>query len=224
MMMSKLRAAVVVFFSGCGIAAGAAALTHQQPVPRPPEPLQARATAEPERRDSISFQKVALTTDDLVEATGLDIYKFRVQIAKGERFRVVLRAQERKDLPPHELVGYSFEKTAADPAIVGVTFLRLDRKLSGFLMSNELQAEYRLTCSNCKQGGISTILNNPLGALDSTHRTVFVCHSDAENEGHGVDAKETLLLRACDRTAERGVRGVNVDGYPRAEVVVVKEP
>ncbi len=242
MLISKLRVGAVVALSGCGIAFGAAALTYQErAAARPPQAPQARASAEPEnrkvaaptqtpqakasaepeRQDSISFRKLALSTDDLVDATGLNIYKFRIDVAKGARFRVVLRSQESKELPAREIVGLSFEKTSEEPAIIGVSFLRLDRKLSGFLMSTEDRAEYRLSCSQCKPGGIAAFVDNPLGAIDSTRRTMLVFRSDWETKGYNVDAKETLLLRACETKA---ARGVDVDGYPRAEVVVVRDP
>ena len=123
-------------------------------------------------------------------------------------------------IAPREILAISFEKTSNDPAIIGVSFLRLDRKLSGFLLSTEERAEYRLSCSQCKPGGIATYVNNPLGALDSARRTLLVCRSDLEGRTVGAGAKESLLLRVCDGTA---ARGVNVDGYPRAEVVVVRD-
>ena len=214
--------------------------TRQEPAARPPQPPKvttiaepenrtvtaaprAKASADPESREAISFQKLALSTEDLIEATGLNIYKFRIDIAKGERFRIVLRSQESKDSERREILGFSFEKTSEDPVIIGVSFLRLDRKLSGFLLSTEDRAEYRLSCSNCKPGGLATYVNNPLGTLDSARRTFYVFRSSEETKDNGVDAKETLLLRACDGTAPRGVKGVNLDGYPRAEVVVVKD-
>ncbi len=241
MLISKLRAGAIVALSGCGIAFGAAALTYQEraaaPPPQVPEakpsaepatrkvagPAQAKPNADPDHQDAISFQKLALSTDDLVEATGLDVYKFRIDVAKGEKFRVVLRYEERKDYPAHEILGFSFEKTSDEPVILGVSFLRPDRKLAGCLMSSEKQAEYRLSCSQCKPGGIATFLNNPLGTVEPSRRTVLVFRTVEETKGYTKDPRETLLLRVCDGTAAPGVRGVNADGYPRAEVVVVKD-
>ena len=116
-----------VAFSGCGIAFGAAALgipgatggsstagaaskasaePENRKVTRKPEAPQAKASAGPEGQDDISFRKLALSTDDLVDATGLDIYKFRIDVAKGEQFRVVLRSQESKESPAREIVSH----------------------------------------------------------------------------------------------------------------------
>ncbi len=244
MLISKLRAGAIVALSGCGLAFGAAALTYQQkPVPPPPQGPEAKPIAEPANRkvaapsqapqakpdaetnhqDAISFQKLPLSTDDLVEATGLDVYKFRIDVANGKKFRVVLRYVERKDYPAHEILGFSFEKTSDEPVTVGVSFLRPDRKLAACLMSSEREAEYRLSCTHCKQGGIATFVNNPLGTVEPSRRTVLVFRSVEETKGYNNDPTETLLLRVCDGTPPRGVRGVNVDGYPRAEVVVVKD-
>jgi RNA polymerase sigma factor (sigma-70 family) len=227
MMISRLSVAGVGAFAGCGIAVLATMLAanRQELVAGPPKAQktpQPKASASPEGkvRDAISFLKLALSTDDLVEATGLDMYKFRIDVAKGQRFKVVLRSQDSKDAPERELVSYSFEKTTDQPAIVGVSFLRRDRKLSGFLMSNEALAEYRLSCSGCVPGGLNTFVKNPLGALDSTQRTMLVCSTELESKQYGVDARETLLLRVCERGTGRGV---DVEGYPRGEVVVVKE-
>jgi RNA polymerase sigma factor (sigma-70 family) len=224
MMISRLKVTALAAFAGCGLAVGAVTLLHRERAlarpPQAPEAPQAQASADPERRESISFAKLGLSTDDLVEATGLNVYKFRIDVKKGEKFRVVLRTQQRKEEPTHELVGYTFETVSDGPAIVGVSFLRMDRKLSGFLLSNEREAEYRLTCSNCKQGGIATIVQNPLGNLDSTHRTYFVFAHDGENKGHDVDRKEALLLRVCEKGPGPGV---DLDGYPRGEVVLVRD-
>ena len=73
---------------------------------------------------------------------------------------------------------------------------------------------------NCKQGGIATIVQNPLGNLDSTHRTYFVFGSEGENKGHDVDRKEALLLRVCER---RGPGRVSTSMVIRGEVVLVRD-
>jgi RNA polymerase sigma factor (sigma-70 family) len=224
MMISRLRLAAAVMFAGCGIAALTTMFVQNDRAlarpPQAPQAQQAKASAEPEHRESIPFQKVALSTDDLVEATGLDVYKFRIDVPKGERFRLALRMQETKEARAKLLHAFLFEKTSEEPAIVCVSFLRMDRKLSGFLMSSEPQAEFRLSCSHCKPGGIATIVPNPLGNLDPTHRSLLFFRTEEENKGYGVDAKETLLLRVMERGAGPGV---DDEGYPRGEVVLVRD-
>ena len=187
----------------------------------PPQAPQAKAIVELEGRDYISFLKLGLSTDDLVEATGLDVHKFKVDIAKGQRFTIIFRSQESKDVPAIELVRHSFEKDSdMQSAIIRVSFIRMDRKLSGFLLSNEAQAEYRLNCSGCRPGGIATIVQNPFGIHNPTGRNLLVCSSDLESKRYSVDPKETLLLRVMDGKA---AQGVDVDGYPRGEVVIVRD-
>ncbi len=246
MFISKLRAGAVVALSGCGIAFGAAALTYREkavappsPLPeskssavpqdrkvvaRKPEPPQAKPIAGPDGQDYISFLRLGLSTDDLVEATGLDIYKFRIDVAKGEKFRVLLRSQESKESPARELVDFSFEKVSdGSGAVIGVSFLRRDRKLSGFLLSEEGDGEYRLKCAGCKQGGLVTIVKHPIASVDPTHRGLLVCDTDLVSKEYRANSNETLLLRICENKPKPGQRGVDVDGYPRGEVVVIKE-
>src|SRR5262249_781382 len=148
-------------------------------------------------------------------AAGLDIYKFNVEIAKGERFKVVFRVCESKESPSREIVSRSFQKTFEKPTTVRMNFLRRDRKLSGFLLSDEDEAEYRLSCAGGATGGIVTIVKNPLGQLDPTRRGLLIAESDEQNTNR--DENEAVLLRVCEN---RATRGVDMDGYPRGEVVV----
>jgi hypothetical protein len=211
--------------AGCGIAALATTLLanrEQVPAgsPNPPQAPKASATAQPERRAPISFQKVALSTDDLVESTNLDIYKFQVALGKGERFRIALRVCESRDSQPRYPIYHLFEKTSDAPATVRVSFMREDRKLSGFLMSNQPRAEFRLDCTLCDPPGIVTIVDNPLGNIDPGRRTVVVCQSD--KVANQLDTKEAVLFRAVAHNGNT-VRGVDVDGYPRAELMLLRD-
>ena len=74
---------------------------------------------------------------------------------------------------------------------------------------------------DCKPGGIVTFVKNPLGTVDSTQRGLLVFRHRRGDKSYRADAKETLLLRVCE-TARRH-RGVDVDGYPRGEVVVIRD-
>lgn len=167
----------------------------------------------------IPFQKVGLSADDLAESTGLDIYKFRVDLPKGQRFRVVLRAQQDEKSPAPETPGILFQTTADEPTIVRVSFIRMDRKLQGFLLSNEPQAEYRVNCSGGTNGGFATIVANPLAGTDATNRGVFAHQSSEREAKEGL--KETRLLSVAAHKPDG--RGVDMSGYPRGEVVIRKE-
>ncbi len=115
--------------------------------PKITERPQAKPNTAPDGHDYIPFLRLGISADDLVEATGLDIYRFRIDVAKGEKFRVLLRSQDSKESPARELVDFSFEKESdGSGAVIGVSFLRRDRKLSGFLLSEEADGEYRLKC------------------------------------------------------------------------------
>ena len=184
----------------------------------PPKTSQKKEASESNTHELIPFQKVALSTDDLVEATGLDIYKFQINLRKNERFRVELRVIQSKESPSRELVSHTFRQTEEKPTTIRVSFLRRDKKMSGFLLTDEAEAEFRLICSGGASGGIVTIVRNPLGQLDPTRRGLLIAESDKEYPTR--DEKETVLIRICENNA---TKGVDVDGYPRGEVVVVKE-
>jgi hypothetical protein len=220
MMVSRLKVSTVAALGACVIAIGAGRIIarQDQAFGVPPKASLTKDALESNTHDLIPFQKVALSTDDLVEAAGLDIYKFQINLGKSERFKVVLRVTERKDSPSREIVSHTFRQTEEKPTTVRVSFLRRDRKLSGFLMSNEADAEFRLICSGGADGGIVTTVKNPLGQLDPARRGLLIADSDKEDAGRG--EKETVLLRICENNA---TKGVDVDGYPRGEVVVVRE-
>ena len=99
-----------------------------------------------------------------------------------------------------------------------VSFLTRDHKLRGFLLSTEPEAEYRLECTGCTPTGIVTIVQNPLGDLDPTHRGLYIYQN---NQTHLVVKNgEMLLLRVGTNNA---TRGVDLEGYPRAEVIVTTD-
>jgi hypothetical protein len=213
MMFSRLKVSAIAAIGAFLIAASAGMLARQDRAnSETPQAPTGQENAVAQIRELVPFQKAALNTDDLVEAAGLDIYKFNVELAKGESFKVVLRVCESKESPSREIVGRSFKKTFEKPTTVRVSFLRRDRKLSGFLLSDEAEAEYRLSCAGGATGGIATIVKNPLGQLDPTRRGLLIGDSDKENALRG--ERETVLLRVCEN---RATRGVDVGGYPRGE-------
>ena len=221
MIFARLKVFAAAALGALVIAAGAGAATliarqDKAPLAPPPAP-QTSETAESKTRDMFAFEKVGLSADDLVEAAGLDIYKFRVDLKRGERFKVEYRACESKDSASREIVSHPFQVTEEGPTIIRLSFLRRDGKLSGFLLSNEPDAFYRLIVSGGAQGGISTIVDNPLKIDVTGRRGLLIARSDKENTTQG--DQENVLVRVCESKA---TRGVDLDGYPRAEVVLIK--
>jgi hypothetical protein len=219
MLLARPRLVAAIALTA-GAFVGVGALTRQdQATAAPRQEAEGKEAGKAERPDSVSFQRTGLSADDLVDATGLDIYKFRVVLAKGRRFRVVLRIRQDEKSPTRESVGIPFQTTRDEPTSIRVSFLRMDRKLQGFLLSTEPEAEYRVNCSEGATGGFVTVIKNPLGDIAPTLRGLRAHQSDERNAQQGL--KETRLLTVAAQ--EPGGRGIDMSGYPRAEVVLTED-
>jgi hypothetical protein len=95
----------------------------------------------------------------------------------------------------------------------------MDRKLEGYLLSTEPEAEYRVTYTGGANGGYATIIKNPLGDVAPTLRGLAVHRSDVSEAQE--DGKEARLLTVAAQ--KPGGRGIDISGYPRAEVVVTED-
>jgi RNA polymerase sigma factor (sigma-70 family) len=218
MLMIRLRIAAGVLLAVGAVTVGVMAFDGQDRAAGAAlEATQAVKNGRPDGDASFRFHKVALGTDDLVDATGLDIYKFQIDLKKGQRFRVVLRVLESKDTPARQRVAHEFQKTGDGATTIRVSFLRTDRKLQGFLLSNEAQAEYRLGCSECTPTGLATIVENPLGDRDPTRRSLAINESEIANKRNGIDDTQLISVFASE-----GGRPADPSAYPRAELIVVK--
>src|SRR4051812_18952041 len=102
-----------------------------------------------DQREVKSFQKLTLNADDIAEMTGVNVHKFQVDQKKDQRFSIVLREQENANAVPRELNRFEFTKENKDQTTIRVGFIGVDRKLTGFLLSNEKEAEFRVGCSGC---------------------------------------------------------------------------
>ena len=221
MLLARLRLVAALALTAGAITVGVGALTQQDRATAGPRQEVGRKVAgEPERSDSVPFQRIDLSADDLAEATGLDLYKFRLDLAKGRRFRVVLRVRQDEKSPARESAGIPFQATGDEPTTIRVSFLRTDRKLQGFLLSTEPEAEYRVDCSGGATGGFVTVIKNPLGDIAPTLRGLFAHQSDERDAQEG--PKQTRLLTVDAQ--KPGGRGIDMSGYPRAELVVTEDP
>ena len=113
---------------------------------------------------------------------------------------------------------WSFQAGVEGSFPVRISFVRTDRKLQGFLRSTEPEAEFRVECSACDLSGMVPIVRNPLGDLDPTHRGLYFYHN--HQTPLGLKEGEALLLRVA---ANKATRGVDMEGYPRAEVAVTTD-
>jgi RNA polymerase sigma factor (sigma-70 family) len=216
MVLTKFKIVVAFLFVALAVAGAAACFL---PARNQATEVVLAAARSVQAQEDKSFQKLKLDADDLAEVTGVNIYKFQVNIPKGQRFRVVLREVKEKDAEPHVLHQYSFLKETADPLVIQVAFLRRDQKLAGALLSGEKDAEYRVVCAGCSPSGIVTIVPIPLADVPPTRKTLFVLQSDKQAQQIGLKGMQLITLVA----SEPGKPAPPPTSAPRAEWVIEPE-
>jgi hypothetical protein len=116
MSQARPRIAAAIAFTAGAIAVGVGAMTQQDQASAPPRPeSRGKEASKPERPDSVRFQRIGLSADDLAEVTGLNIYKFRADLAKGQRFRVVLSVRPDEKSLARESAGIPFQARGMSP-------------------------------------------------------------------------------------------------------------
>lgn len=171
-----------------------------------------------EKRATDGFSRVKVESDELIEDTGLDCYKFELPGVRGRPFDLVYRVVEAEGAVPKVVCQVTFRPRGNQTPVVRVSLLRNDRQLAGFLLSGYPKGEFRISAPNCTPSGFATVLDNPLKDAPPTERAKIVYRSEAES-GHTTPG-ELLLLKAA-RTDPANKRGVKMV-YPRMELVVVK--
>jgi hypothetical protein len=184
------------------------------------EPLRApQAQGGAETSGSIPFRMVGLSADDLVAVSGLDLYKYQVDMPKGQRFRVMIRELKSEDSPARVLYVFPFQKTEDGPTTFRVCFLRRDHTLQGVLLSQEKDAEFRFDCPGCTPSGIATFVELPLGSIEPTRKTLETHRSHKDNDRYRLEETRLLTIVA----SEPGKPAPPPTNYPRAELVIVKD-
>jgi RNA polymerase sigma factor (sigma-70 family) len=226
MLMTKLKMTASLILAVGALAVGVATLGQRPkaaeaaPIdPGPPPAPRAVERPKPEDVGAIPFQKVGIGADDLVEASGLDIYKFQLDMPKGLKFKIILRELDGADVPARVLHMFPFEKLDGGSMTLRVSFLRRDRKFEGFLLSQEKEAEFRVDSPGCNPSGIASFVPLPLAGIELTRKTLWQHKSDKDTEQYGL--KETRLLTIV--ASEPGKPAPPPSNYPRAELVIVKD-
>lgn len=95
------------------------------------------------------FDRVDIPSDYVRRITGLNIYKFEVDLPESKRFRLILRELRADDEPARVLVSHEFEKrdNRNDKVTIVVSFLREDGILQGVLDTQEERGELRVETS-----------------------------------------------------------------------------
>jgi RNA polymerase sigma factor (sigma-70 family) len=216
--MSKLKVVAASLLAVALLAGGLAVAARQALADKPKD-------AKPPEGDKpaaegIPFRQVALSADDLVAVTGLNVYKYKLDLPKGARFQLLIREFADKDAAEKELWHHDFEKVEDGPATLRVSFLRLDRQLSGVLFSQEKQSEFRVECDACSPGGLATVVQTPLHAVPGPEKMLQVFPSDKERDATQPDFTRLLRVFHHDREA-KPVKSLD-EVYPRAEMVLIR--
>ena len=153
------------------------------------------------------FKILSLDANDLTELTGLDIYKFRIDMPKGQVFNVILReVNPRKDA---EGWGHRFEfrQQESGPTTLKLSFLRSDRKLAGFWLGDDKQAEYRVNCTGGTTGGFATTIPHPVADVPATQRLLIVWGSNEQVHLFGLKGVQLVTVMVKE-----------LPGQPRADI------
>jgi len=215
MMLTKLKIAAAAFFL---VVATAGAVAGFMPGPRHAAGVAevgARAAQAEEKKD---FERLKLDADDLADATGVNIYKFQVNVPKGQRFRVILR-EVPDNAVPRVLHKHSFLNETDGPTVIRVAFLRRDRQLAGVFLTGEKDAEYRVDCPGCDPSGIATIVTVPLADLPGTRKILFVSRSEKDAKQPGIKGMQLIAIVANEPGAGASPR----TRTPRGELVIEPE-
>jgi RNA polymerase sigma factor (sigma-70 family) len=194
MMTMLLKKTQAIVFSAVGalmLVAGLAWAASKDPDP-------AKVASVPAVEDeSPSFRQESVGVDELVNHTGLNIYKFVANIPKGKRFRVVWR-QVNTPGGDRVLYIYPLQKKTDAPTTILVSFLRRDGKLGGVLLSDDDGAQFRLDCSGCDPSGIATIVPLPMAGREITQKTLIVHKTDQQNGLPKVKGMRLITLLASE--------------------------
>jgi hypothetical protein len=183
-----------------------------------PSPVQQAQSAD------AMLRREALTAGEIVEMTGLNLYKFGVVAPKDREFELVLRRFTKEGVMEH-LHRMPFKKLAESRLTLRIGFLSELRKLGGVLLSTEPEAILRVTCVGGEPGGWVTVIKNPAEGWPVEGRTLVPLAADG------------FSSEPWSRTKEGGQRllvlfpknplGVKKEAYgtvyPRAEVVLIEK-
>lgn len=211
MQLVKLKTIGLAFLAASVLVASAVGTSGQSKTeaskPNDPSPMPVNANG---------FELQKLDASDLADFTGVNIYKFRLELRKG-RFSVVLREVLDKDAAPRELKRFNFEKLSDEPLTMRVGILGLDQKLTSFLLSNEKLARIRVDCPGCHPSQLSSVVEQPLPDIELTRKSLWVARSDKQVNEMGAQGLQLITVMTSNS------KGLFPSNLPRAELVVLPE-
>ncbi len=219
MFVARAQTVMVLVAGITFLAAGAGVIIGYAQTEKLPE-AQSQAPSNP-GQGRIPFQMTPLDANDIVAETGLNIYKFKLDIPKEQRFELRFSEFPAKDARAKSLHRFIFQKVKDGPLTLRVSFLRRDRQLGGVLLSEEKDALYRVTCEGCSPPGMATIVQNALREVPVTEKMLFVLQSDKDGRASKQGGPTRLLsVIQAKRPEQRDIDSI----YPRAELTIIIPP
>jgi len=185
------------------------------PPPPPPVAAPAPASAPPEPAEAaFALQKAAIDVQDLIEVSGIHLWKYRVEGPAGKRFRVVFRELTAADAPPRVLESQAFRKMGDGPVTLRIQIRKPDGSFGGVLLGRDEWAALATFCQGCEPGGI-----------DSTIRLPF---RDRMEYGGQLSSGPNGTLQAPGEFVVMATKPMQKIGepsssYPCAQLVIVEE-
>lgn len=161
------------------------------------------------------FSVVAARTDvtDLSRLSDLDVYKYEVTVRKGQKLAVVLEYQEFATDKGNQPIRREVTARADGKATLLVGFLREDRKLASFLLSDEKRADFKFVWEGAISDGLNGLVSNPLADTPLGSKALTI-HPKPEVLPDG--RYELLLLYRARYIEKQGLEQL----YPRAALVI----
>ena len=117
------------------------------------------------------FERLGLTTKDLVDVYGLNIYKFKLSTAAATsgKYRVVLRERDSEESPWRNLFSEEVVVPNDPNLFLLVSFTREDGQFGRALLCGQKRADFGLNLCTERQcyAGMYTIVPTPLGYYDN---------------------------------------------------------
>jgi len=144
--------------------------------------------------EPFEVKRVRVDGTDITAMTGLDIYKYEVQLRKGQKVKITLDVQMEESAEPVNYITHEETASKDGQATLTASFLRQDRKLASVFLSEEQKMEFRIQFEGAANGGLSGFIKNPLGWIPLGEKALTI-----HREPKKADRTAQLLLLFCTK-------------------------
>ncbi len=162
--------------------------------------------------DELPVKRAAVDFTDIADLTGLDVYKYEVELKRGDKVRATLEEQRELGAKPSNHLNVEATASRDGTAVLSVAFLRQDRKLASVLLSNEEEMTFRITWSGVASRGLNGIIEPPLHDVPLSQKSLQV-HNPPE---FAADGSTVLITLFRTQRVEGGLEQL----YPQATLRV----